>query len=71
MLVKQDILINLKKQSWRFKIASNKLEIINFKEFVKKLVKHNIVYTIIYANITKTLVKRLIVVKVSNKLRDF
>ncbi len=31
MLAKQDILINSKMQSWRFKIANNKLKIINFK----------------------------------------
>jgi hypothetical protein len=31
MLVKQDILIDSKIKSWQFKIANNKLKIINFK----------------------------------------
>ncbi len=70
MLVKQDILINSKMQSWRFKIANNKLKIINFKQFVLDFVKYSIVYAIVCANVTKASSKKLAKSKVSKKLKD-
>ena len=57
MLVKQDILINSKMQSWQFKIANNKLKIIYFKQFALNLAKHSIIYAIVCANVTRTLDK--------------
>jgi hypothetical protein len=70
ILVKQDILVNSKIQSWQFKIANNKLKIINFKQFVLDLVKHNIVYTIVCVNVTKTSNKKLTKFEISKKLRN-
>jgi len=70
MLFKQNILINLKMQSWQFKIANNRLKIINFKQFVLDLVKYSTIYTIVCANITKTLSKKLAKFEISKKLRN-
>ena len=70
MLVKQNILIDSKMQSWQFKITNNKLKIINFKQFVLDIVKYNIVYTIVCASVTKTLNKKLAKFKISKKLRN-
>jgi len=53
ILVKQDILVDSKTESWRFKIADNKLKIINFKQFVLDLVKYSTVYTIVCAGVTE------------------
>ncbi len=49
ILFKQDILVNSKTQSWRFKIANKKLKIINFKQFLLDLVKYSTIYTIVCA----------------------
>ncbi len=70
MLAKQDILIDSKVQSWRFKIVDNKLKIINSKQFALDLVKHSIIYAIVCASVTKALDKKLAKSKVSKKLRD-
>jgi len=70
MLVKQNILINLKMQSWQFKIANNRLKISNFKQLVLDLVKYSTIYTIVCANITKTLSKKLAKFEISKKLRN-
>jgi hypothetical protein len=63
-------LINSKIKSWQFKIASNKLKIINLKQFILDLVKYNTIYTIVCANVTKTLDKKLAKSKISKKLRN-
>jgi len=70
MLVKQDILIDSKIKSWQFKIASNKLKIINFKQFVLNLVKYSIVYAIVCASVIKTSSKKLVKFKILKKLRN-
>jgi len=70
MLVKQDILIDSKMQSWQFKIANNKLKIINLKQFALNLVKHSTIYAIVCAGVTKTPSKKLTKFKVSKKLRN-
>ncbi len=70
MLVKQNILINSKIQSQRFKIVNNKLKIINLKQFALDLVKHSTIYTIVCANLTKTSSKKLAKFKILKKLRD-
>ncbi len=70
MLVKQDILIDSKMQSQRFKIANNKLKIINLKQFVLDLVKYSTIYAIVCANVTKTSNKKLTKFKISKKLRN-
>ena len=70
MLVKQDILIDSKMQSWRFKIINNKSKIINLKQFVLDLVKYSTIYTIVCANVTKTLDKKSTKFKISKKLRN-
>jgi len=57
-------------QSWQFKIANNKLKIINFKQFALDLVKHSTIYAIVCANVTKILNKKLTKFKVSKKLRN-
>ena len=57
-------------QSWQFKIANNKLNIINFKQFALDLVKHSTIYAIVCANVTKILNKKLTKFKVSKKLRN-
>jgi len=70
ILVKQDILINSKTKNWQFKIADNKLKIINFKQFVLDLVKYSTVYTIVCADITKTSDKKSVKFEIFKKLRD-
>ncbi len=70
MLAKQDILIDSKMQSQRFKIANNKLKIINLKQFVLDLVKHSTIYAIVCASVTKAPNKKLAKSKVPKKLRD-
>ena len=70
MLIKQDILVDSKMQSWRFKIANNKLKIINFKQFVLNLVKHSTIYAIVCASVTKAPNKKLAKSKVSKELRN-
>ena len=70
MLVKQDILIDSKTKNQQFKIANNKLKIINFKQFVLNLVKYSTIYTIVCASVTKTLNKKLAKFEISKKLRD-
>jgi hypothetical protein len=46
------------------------LKIINLKQFVLDLVKHNIIYAIVCANVTKTLSKKLTKFKISKELRN-
>jgi len=46
------------------------LKIVDLKQFVLDLVKHNIVYTIVYVNITKTSSKKLAKSKILKKLRN-
>jgi len=70
ILVKQDILIDSKTKNWQFKIANNKLKIINFKQFVLDLVKYSTVYTIVCADVTKTLNKKSIESKILKKLKN-
>jgi len=70
MLVKQNILIDSKMQSWQFKITNNKLKIINFKQFVLNFVKYNTIYVIVCANVTKTSSKKSTKSKISKKLRN-
>ena len=70
MLVKQDILIDSKMQSWRFKIANNKLKIVNSKQFALDFAKHSTIYAIVYASVTKALDKKLTKFKIFKKLRD-
>ena len=70
MLVKQGILVDPKMQSQRFKIANNKLEIINPKQFVLDLVKHSTIYAIVCASVTKAPSKKLAKFKVPKKLRN-
>ncbi len=70
MLFKQNILIDSKTQSQRFKILDKKLKIINFKQFVLDFAKYSIVYTIVCANVTKTLSKKLAKFKILKKLRN-
>ena len=70
MLVKQNILIDSKMQSWQFKITNNKLKIINFKQFVLNFVKYSTIYVIVCANVTKTSSKKSTKSKISKKLRN-
>ncbi len=46
------------------------MKIVDLKQFVLDLVKHNIVYTIVYVNITKTSSKKLAKSKILKKLRN-
>ncbi len=57
-------------QSQRFKIANNKLKMINLKQFVLDLAKHSTIYAIVCASVTKTPSKKSTKFKVSKKLRD-
>ncbi len=57
-------------KSQRFKIANNKLKIINFKQFALDFVKHSTIYAIVCASATKTSSKKLAKFKISKKLRD-
>jgi len=59
ILVKQNILIDSKIESWRFKIVNNKLKIINLKQFVLDFIKYSTIYIIVCANVIKTLDKKL------------
>ena len=57
-------------QSQRFKIANNRLKIINSKQFVLDFVKHSTIYAIVCVSVTKTSSKKLAKFKVSKKLRN-
>jgi len=46
------------------------LKIINFKQFILDLVKHNTIYVIVCASVTKTSSKKLTKFKITKKLRD-
>jgi len=70
MLVKQDILIDSKTKNWKFKIADNKLKIINFKQFVLDFVKYSTVYTIVCTDITKTSDKKSVESEIFKKLKN-
>ncbi len=57
-------------QNWRFKIANNKLKIINFKQFALNFVKHSTIYAIVCASVTKAPNKKLTKFKIFKKLRN-
>jgi len=70
ILVKQNILIDSKTKNWRFKIADNKLKIINFKQFVLDFAKYSTVYIIVCVNVTKISDKKLVESEIFKKLKN-